>query len=184
MPIGIQDFEDLRTNNYVYVDKTHFIYQLLQGKPYFLGRPRRFGKSLFLSTLKAFFEGKKELFEGLKIAELEKDWIKYPIIYLDFNKSSYNKIHVLEVVIDDILQKYEQQYEVPFISEELSIRFANVIEETNKKTGKKVVVLIDEYDKPLLTSIDKPKLNKKIRTILKGFYLCLSNIDSLPMLRR
>ena len=90
LPIGIQDFEYLRTNNYLYVDKTQFIYQLLQhGKPYFLARPRRFGKSLFLSTLKAFFKGKKELFEGLKIAELEKEWTEYPVFYLDFNRESY-----------------------------------------------------------------------------------------------
>ena len=85
LPIGIQDFEKLRTNNYLYVDKTQYVYLLAQtSSPYFLGRPRRFGKSLFLSTLKAYFEGKKELFEGLKIAELEKDWIKYPVLYTVF----------------------------------------------------------------------------------------------------
>ncbi|MCL2511214.1 MAG: AAA family ATPase, partial [Bacteroidales bacterium] len=105
LPIGIQDFEYLRTDNCLYVDKTEFIYKLLQhGKPYFLGRPRRFGKSLFLSTLKAYFEGNKELFEGLKIAELEKEWIKYPVIYLDFNRESYSDINSLEFVIEDVLQ--------------------------------------------------------------------------------
>ncbi|MDR0574784.1 MAG: AAA family ATPase, partial [Tannerella sp.] len=86
LPVGVQDFEDLRTTNCVYVDKTEYIYRLItMGKPYFLGRPRRFGKSLFLSTLKAYFLGKKELFDGLAIAELEKDWIEYPVIYIDFN---------------------------------------------------------------------------------------------------
>jgi len=179
LPIGIQDFEDLRTNNYLYVDKTHYVYQLAYfGKPYFLGRPRRFGKSLFLSTLKAYFEGKKELFEGLKIAELEKEWIEYPVFYLDFNKESYSNIHSLEIVIDDILQKYEQQYDVPFISKSLSVRFANVIAQVHKKTGKKVVVLIDEYDKPLISTMDNLALNDEIRKILKGFYGVLKAEDA------
>jgi len=178
LPIGIQDFEYLRTNNFLYVDKTQYVHQLMQhGKPYFLGRPRRFGKSLFLSTLKAFFEGKKELFEGLKLIELEKEWTKYPVIYLDFNKESYSDIRSLEVVIDDVLHKYEQQYKVSFISESLSVRFANVIVEAYKKTGMGVVVLIDEYDKPLISSIDNPDLNKKMRTILKGFYGVLKAMD-------
>ena len=171
LPIGIQDFEYLRKDNYLYVDKTQFIYQLLQhGKPYFLGRPRRFGKSLFISTLKAYFEGKKELFEGLKIAELEKEWIEHPVIYLDFNRESYSNLSALEFVIEDILQKYELQYGVSFISKSLSVRFANVISEARKKTGIPVVVLIDEYDKPLISSIDNPDLNTEMRTILKGFY--------------
>ena len=101
LPIGIQDFEKLRTNNYLYVDKTQYIYQLVKyEKPYFLARPRRFGKSLFLSTLKAYFEGKKELFEGLKIAELEKDWVKYPVFYLDFNRESYADIDSFYAVLD------------------------------------------------------------------------------------
>jgi len=178
LPIGIQDFEDLRTNNYVYVDKTQYIYQLLQGKPYFLGRPRRFGKSLFLSTLRYYFEGKKELFEGLKIAELEKDWVKYPVIYLDFNRESYSDVQSLEVVIDNILQKYEQQYGVSFIANSLSVRFSNVIAQAYQKTGMKVVVLIDEYDKPLISSMDNPDLNKTMRTILKGFYGVLKAEDA------
>ena len=126
LPIGVQDFEKLRRENCLYVDKTQFVYQLTQTvNPYFLARPRRFGKSLFLSTLKAYFEGKKELFEGLKIAELEKNWTKYPVIYLDFNRESYSDVCSLEVVIDDILQKYEQQYGVSFIAKSLSVRFDN-----------------------------------------------------------
>jgi len=178
LPIGIQDFEYLRNENFLYVDKTQYVYQLAHfGKPYFLVRPRRFGKSLFLSTLKAYFEGKKELFEGLKIAELEKDWTGYPVIYLDFNKSDYSDIRSLEVVVDDILQKYEQQYDVSFIAELLSVRFANVIAEAHKKTGKRVVVLVDEYDKPLLNSSDNPALKKEIRTMLKGFYGVLKAMD-------
>jgi len=178
LPIGIQDFEDLRTSNYLYVDKTQYIYKLVQhGKPYFLGRPRRFGKSLFLSTLRAYFEGKKELFKGLKIAELEKDWVQYPILYFDFNRSGYSDFCSLEIVIDDILRKYEQQYSVSFIAEALSVRFANLIEEAKKKTGLGVVVLIDEYDKMLINTMDKPEINDKIREFLKGFYGVLKAED-------
>ena len=179
LPIGIQDFEKLRRDNCLYVDKTQYVYQLGRtSKPYFLGRPRRFGKSLFISTLKAYFEGNKELFEGLKIAELEKDWVKYPVIYLDFNRESYSNINALEFVIEDILQKYEQQYGVSIISKSLSVRFANVISEARKKTGQRVVVLIDEYDKPLISSIDNPALNQEMRTMLKGFYGVLKAEDA------
>jgi len=179
LPIGIQSFEKLRNDNCLYVDKTQFVYKLAQtSSPYFLGRPRRFGKSLFLSTLKAYFEGKKELFEGLKIAELETKWTKYPVIYIDFNKSDYSDIRSIEVVIDDILRKYEQQYDISFIAERLSVRFANVISEARKKTGQRVVVLIDEYDKPLISSIDNLDLNNEMRTILKGFYGILKAEDA------
>ncbi|MCL2040518.1 MAG: ATP-binding protein [Bacteroidales bacterium] len=179
LPVGIQDFEKLRNENFVYVDKTQYVYQLAQqGVPYFLGRPRRFGKSLFLSTLRYYFEGKKDLFEGLKIAELEKEWIEYPVFYLDFNKSSYGNMRSLEVVIDDILQKHEQRYDVSFIAEELSVRFANVIAEAKKKTGLGVVVLIDEYDKMLINTMDKPEINNQMREFLKGFYGVLKAEDA------
>jgi len=179
MPIGIQDFEKLRTGNFVYVDKTQYVYQLAHlGVPYFLGRPRRFGKSLFLSTLKAYFEGKKELFEGLKLAELEKEWIKYPIIYLDFNKSEYRDEQTLEMVLDAMLEKYEKEYEVQSIATKASIRFDNLIAEMHKKTGQKVVVLIDEYDKSLVNTMHKPDINENIREVLKGFYGVLKGADA------
>ena len=179
LPIGIQDFEKLRKDNCLYVDKTHFVYQLAQtSSPYFLGRPRRFGKSLFLSTLKAYFEGKKELFEGLKIAELEKDWAKYPIIYLDFNKSEYGSVETLEIVLDEMLKKYEKEYNVEDIAAKASIRFSNLIAEIHKKTSQKVVVLIDEYDKSLVNTIDNLDANAKIRNVLKGFYGVLKAEDA------
>ena len=105
LPIGIQDFEDLRINGYVYVDKTQYLYRMVKmGKPYFLGRPRRFGKSLFASTLKAYFEGKKHLFEGLAIAELEKDWIEYPVIYIDMNLESFIDLNSFNVALDKNLR--------------------------------------------------------------------------------
>ena len=179
LPIGIQDFEKLRRDNCLYVDKTQFVYLLAQtSSPYFLGRPRRFGKSLFLSTLKAFFEGKKELFEGLKITELEKDWIKYPIIYLDFNKSEYNDVQTLEFALDEMLKKYEKEYEVQDIAVKASFRFDNLIAEMHKKTGQKVVVLIDEYDKSLVNTMLNLDVNDKIRDILKGFYGVLKGADA------
>ena len=179
LPIGIQDFEDLRTNNYLYVDKTQYVYQLAQyGKPYFLGRPRRFGKSLFLSTLKAYFEGKKELFEGLKIAELEKDWIQYPIIYLDFNKSEYDSVETLKLALDEMLKKYEKIYNIQDIAARASFRFDNLIAEMHNKTGQKVGVLIDEYDKSLVNTMHKPDVNEHIRDVLKGFYSVLKGADA------
>jgi len=178
LPIGIQDFEKLRQENCVYIDKTQYVCQLTRNAaPYFLGRPRRFGKSLFISTLKAYFEGKKELFEGLKIAEIEKDWIKYPVIYLDFNKSEYTNVQTLEIVLDEMLKKYEKEYNVQDIAAKASIRFDNLIAEMHQKTGQKVVVLIDEYDKSLVNTMHIPDVNEDIRNILKGFYGVLKSAD-------
>jgi len=178
LPIGIQDFEKLRRDNCLYIDKTQYVYQLVQtSSPYFLGRPRRFGKSLFISTLKAYFEGKKELFEGLKIAELEKDWVKYPVIYLDFNKSEYSDVQTLEVVLDEMLKKYEKEHNVQDIAAKASIRLDNLIAEMYQKTGQKVVVLIDEYDKSLVNTMNNPDVNENIRNILKGFYGVLKSAD-------
>jgi len=179
LPIGIQDFEYLRSNSYVYVDKTQHIYQLLQhGKPYFLARPRRFGKSLFLSTLKAYFEGKKELFEGLKIAELEKEWIEYPVFYLDFNRESYIDLESFNAVLDINLRYLEEDWEKNEADTTPAIRFSGLIRRACKKSGKQVVVLIDEYDKPLISTMDNPDLNDKIRAELKGFYGVLKAEDA------
>ena len=179
LPVGVQDFEDLRTTNCLYVDKTEYIYRLTtMGKPYFLGRPRRFGKSLFLSTLKAYFLGKKELFEGLAIAGLEKDWIEYPVLYLDFNKAVYKTEQTLNVVLDAILRVYEQEWNVDYIADELSVRFDNIIRNVAKQSGRKVVVLVDEYDKPLLNTIENSVVNENIRDTLKGFYGVLKSADA------
>ena len=154
LPIGIQDFEYLRTDNCLYVDKTQYIYQLLQGKPYFLGRPRRFGKSLFLSTLKAYFEGKKHLFEGLAIYELEKDWTQYPVIYIDFNRESYSNIDFFNKSLDTNLSIHEAKWGKVENETTPASRLIGLIHRAYEKTGQKVVVLIDEYDKPLINTME------------------------------
>jgi hypothetical protein len=178
LPIGIQDFEYLRTNNYVYVDKTQYIYQLLQGKPYFLGRPRRFGKSLFLSTLKAYFEGKKELFEGLKIAELEEEWIKYPVIYIDFNVGLFINAENVSERINKMMHDLKVLWSHNKESGDIPSRFEDIIRAAHEHTGKKVVVLIDEYDKPLINTMDNKEENEKIKLILKAFYGVLKGNDA------
>jgi len=179
LPIGIQDFEYLRTNNFVYVDKTQFIYKLLQhGKPYFLGRPRRFGKSLFLSTLKAYFEGKQELFEGLKITEMEKEWTEYPVFYLDFSVGLLIKAQNVSERIGVKLKELERLWGQTTDTEDIASRFEAVIKSACEQTGKKVVVLIDEYDKPLLNTMDDPTANEEIRTLLKSFYGVLKSADA------
>jgi hypothetical protein len=179
LPIGIQDFEKLRKDNCLYVDKTQYVYQLAQtSSPYFLGRPRRFGKSLFLSTLKAYFEGKKELFEGLKIAELEKEWVQYPVIYLDFNRESYTNTDSLYAALDKILRNAEEIWGGDERDITPSARLSSIIKFAYRKIGQKVVVLIDEYDKPLISSIDNLDLNEDMRTILKGFYGVLKAEDA------
>jgi hypothetical protein len=179
LPLGIQDFEDLRTNGYLYVDKTAFVYRLVtMGKPYFLGRPRRFGKSLLLSTLKAYFLGKKELFEGLAIAELEQEWLKYPVIYLDFNIGIYTDVHSLFETLNYNLKMYEKQWDIVPDDSNPAIRFSELIRCVCEKSGRKVVVLVDEYDKPLLGTMDDLNANDDIRKALKGFYGVLKANDA------
>ena len=179
LPIGIQDFEKLRKENFVYVDKTQYVYQLAQlGMPYFLGRPRRFGKSLFLSTLKAYFEGKKELFEGLKIAGLEKEWTKYPVFYLDFNIGLLTGAENVAERISVKIKELERLWGQTTDTEDLASRFEAVIKSAYEQTGQRVVVLIDEYDKPLINTMDDPVANEEIRTLLKSFYGVLKSADA------
>ena len=178
MPVGIQDFEKLRTEGCVYVDKTQYVYELSRiSRPYFLGRPRRFGKSLLLSTMKAYFLGKKELFEGLAIAELEKDWIEYPVIYIDFNRGNCSTLLSLKNVLSAIFDKDESKWGIVEKYDDLSVRFSKLIETAYEKSGRKVVVLVDEYDKALVNTIDDPKTNEELRGFLKGFYGILKSMD-------
>jgi hypothetical protein len=179
LPVGIQDFEDLRANGYLYVDKTAYVYRLAtMGKPYFLGRPRRFGKSLFLSTLKAYFLGKKELFEGLAIAGLEKEWIEYPLFYIDLNVEGYTDITSLENALDTNLKRIESQWGKDGTDTTPSSRLLGLIERASGQTGRKVVVLVDEYDKPLVNTLDNKDVNDDIRKTLKGFYGVLKSADA------
>ena len=179
-PIGIQTFEDIRTEGYAYVDKTALAYKLVsEGKYYFLSRPRRFGKSLLLSTLKAYFQGKKELFDGLAMAGLEKEWKNYPVLHFDFNTGKYTDSAALEEKIVHHLEKWEPLYGVkPKESQSLSTRFENVITRAYEQTGQKVVILVDEYDKPLLESINNPELQEDYRKTLKSVYGVVKTLDS------
>ncbi|GHT68395.1 ATPase AAA [Bacteroidia bacterium] len=182
LPIGIQDFEKLRTSNFLYVDKTSYLYEIVNnGCPYFLGRPRRFGKSLFLSTLKAYFQGKKELFEGLAIAGLEKEWIEYPVFHLDLNINSYTKFVDLENAFEALLSRIEEVWGANASEKAFSTRLEGLMRRAYEKTGKRVVILIDEYDKPLTSTLDKPELHEQIREALSGFYGVLKTAD--PYLR-
>ena len=180
LPAGIQDFEDLRTTGNLYVDKTAYVYQLANfGKHYFLSRPRRFGKSLFLSTLKEYFLGKKELFEGLAIAELEKEWIQYPVFHIDMSVEPYLNLDSLYSALNTNLKFLEKQWGKDDNDETPAARFATLIRRAYEQTGRKVVVLIDEYDKPLLgPSVDLRNMNDDILTVLKGFYGNLKSSDA------
>lgn len=177
-PIGIQDFEDLQRNGYAYVDKTNFVYKLAdEGKYYFLSRPRRFGKSLFLSTLEAYFQGKKELFEGLAIYDLETEWKKYPIFHIDLNTANFREKDSLYMVLNDYLTTWESKYGTRESEATLALRFKGVIARAAEKEGCGVVILIDEYDKPILQTLRDPELQAEHREQLKAFYSVLKTQD-------
>ncbi len=177
-PIGIQNFEDLRRSEYVYVDKTSHIYRLAStGKYYFLSRPRRFGKSLLISTMDAYFSGKKNLFKGLAMEQLEKDWIQYPVLHLDLNGIAYNSDDVLDQVLNDKLSDWEAEYGIIATSTVPGLRFQNIIDAAYEFTGHKVVVLIDEYDKPIVDNLVNPELADNFKKTLQGFYSVLKAKD-------
>ena len=177
-PIGIQNFESLRRDGYFYIDKTALVYQLVKtGRYYFLSRPRRFGKSLLISTLEAYFQGKKELFTGLAMEKLEKDWIEYPILHLDLNIEKYDTPESLNNILEKSLAKWEGLYGANPSERSLSLRFAGIIERACEQTGQRVAILIDEYDKPLLQAIGNEALQKEFRNTLKPFYGALKTMD-------
>ena len=187
-PIGIQDFESIINGGYVYVDKTALVYRLVtEGKIYFLSRPRRFGKSLLVSTLKAYFRGKKELFNGLAIDGLEKEWAEYPVFHIDFNGEDYTRSGKLEEKIVGAIETWEAEYGRDPYKQALGDRFIYVLAQAAKKYGRRSVVLIDEYDKPLLDVLDtgfstivdgeKRLLEDHHRNILKGFYSVFKGAD-------
>ena len=170
-PIGIQDFESIVNGGYVYVDKTALIYKMVtEGKIYFLSRPRRFGKSLLVSTLEAYFRGKKDLFKGLAIDDLEKEWAEYPVFHLDFNGSNFTRQGALDAVLLDFVEEGERQYGLVPTTTELGLRFKKVLKAAHEKAGRRAVVLVDEYDKPLLdvmdTEIPSPFVAGNIKTLV------------------
>ena len=178
-PIGIQNFGEVRRNGYVYVDKTALMYKMVsEGKYYFLSRPRRFGKSLFLSTLESYFNGEKELFEGLAVSQLEQDWEKYPILHLDLNSREYKDVFSLEAELNRHLEAWEKLYGDEYQNRASEERFIHVINNAYEKTGKQVVILVDEYDKPLLQAIGNDELQNAYRSKLKAFYSVLKTLDA------
>ena len=188
-PIGIQSFETLIEGGYVYLDKTALVYDLVHnGHVYFLCRPRRFGKSLLVSTLKCYFEGKKELFNGLAIDRLEKDWKQYPVFHLSFGGQNFVEPDTLDKVLEEFVATAERLYGKEDLAQTLGSRFRAVLEKAREKTGQRAVVLIDEYDKPLLDVMDlkafvgtdpnKMSLEEYNRNMLKGFYSVFKEADA------
>lgn len=177
LPIGIQDFEDLRRRGCVYVDKTSYVYDLArEGKAYFLSRPRRFGKSLLLSTMEAYFLGKKELFRGLALEKLEKKWEVCPVIKISFGGDNYTDTEIMKSSLNFILSKYEKAYEIEVSDPRLSIRLSKIITTAYEKTGKQVAIIIDEYDKPVLDAL-YTEYEEKNRAELRAFYSPLKELD-------
>lgn len=182
-PIGIQSFEKIRREGFVYVDKTDLVYKMVQGHIYFLARPRRFGKSLLVSTLKAYFEGRKDLFEGLKMMELETEWNKYPVISFDFNGINKNIPNSLRDYLNQVIRETEVKYNLPcFKTDDTTLRFRTLIPRLHEATSQQVVVLIDEYDKPLLDLLEtgNPDDEKQLisnRELLKAFFSIFKATD-------
>lgn len=177
-PIGIQSFESLRNLSYLYIDKTELLFNLVTtSKNVFLSRPRRFGKSLLLSTLKAYFEGKKELFKGLAIEQLETEWQPHTVLTLslaNFNPTGNGNLYA---ILDNQFKIWEQEYEVKIQSTDLSSRFGNIIRAANAMSGRSVVILVDEYDHPLISSMHDEEKIEEYRQLLKSIYVNIKDLD-------
>lgn len=177
-PVGIQSFESLRNGGFVYVDKTDIIYNMVSQKgTYFLSRPRRFGKSLIVSILEAYFLGKKELFEGLKISQLEEDWTVYPVIHIDLSGTVYDNKDSLIDKFNSLITQLRKRYGLEKHSESVGDQFGDVIRDISQKENKQVVILTDEYDKPLLATLGKPELFETYRLQLRSIYSNLKSQD-------
>lgn len=177
-PIGIQNFESLREDGYVYVDKTAIIHRLVNtGRYYFLSRPRRFGKSMLISTLDAYLSGKRELFEGLAIERLEKDWTAHPVLHIDLNTAKYDCLDALVSLLNDTLSRWESVYGASPTETTLALRFGGIIRRAAEKEHQRVAILVDEYDKPMLQAIGNDELQQEYRTFLKAFYSVLKTQD-------
>ena len=178
LPIGIQTFEDIRNDGYLYVDKTALMWTMANiGKPFFLSRPRRFGKSLLISTFEAYFKGRRDLFTGLAVEQLEKKWEEYPVLHLDLNAEKYDSPDRLDAILSNQLTQWEAIYGRGEDETTLSSRFLGVIRRASEQAGRGVVVLVDEYDKPLLQAIQNEPLLESYRSTLKAFYGVLKSAD-------
>ncbi len=178
-PVGIQTFEKIRENGYLYVDKTEAMYPLIKnGGYYFLSRPRRFGKSLMLTTLKAYYEGRRDLFKGLALDSLTDEWEPRPVLHLDLNTGEYDSADKLEAGLKSHVRQWEKIYGVEDPEAPLSQRFGYVIRRVYEQTGRKVAILIDEYDKPMLNAFGNEKLLSEFRSILKALYSNLKTMDA------
>lgn len=180
-PIGIQTFSTIREGGYVYVDKTDYLHKLLRsGSSYvFLSRPRRFGKSLFISMIEEFFLDHRELFCGLEIERHDYDWAEHPVLRFDLSGSKYDASDSLHILLDDILKRYESTYSIPHEpAKPLGLRFKEIIIKAHQQTGRQVVILIDEYDKPLLDTVDNEPLQEDFRHELRAFYSNLKSQDA------
>jgi len=181
-PIGIQTFSEIRSRNCFYVDKTQYVYKLANDMDYvFLSRPRRFGKSLLVSTLDAYFSGRKELFKGLAIEKLETEWTEYPVLHFSLASAKLGTVDDLNVQIRIQLERNEKRHGIQTDSTNISVRFQNLVISLYEKTNRQVVVLIDEYDAPMLTVLHDPERLETIRTELQSFYALLKDLD--PYLR-
>lgn len=177
-PVGLQNFEGLRKDGYIYVDKTALIYKLANNLKYvFLARPRRFGKSLLLTTLEAYFKGQKGLFDGLAMARLEKDWTPRPVLLLSL--ASYNRSDPssLETLLDNMLCQWEEEYEILHIAGSFATRFRNVIQTAYERSGERVVILVDEYDAPMVAHLGEDENHRRVRDLLKSVYVNIKDMD-------
>ena len=177
-PIGVQSFAKLRQEGYMYIDKTAMIHDIIKrGSYYFLSRPRRFGKSLLISTLEAYFLGQKELFQGLAMEQLETEWRVHPVLHLDLNTEKYDSVQALEAMLERNLALWETLYGHEVYETTFGGRFEGVIRRAAEKTGEGVVILVDEYDKPMLQAIGNNDLQQEFRSTLKGFYGAVKSMD-------
>ena len=178
-PVGIQTFSNIREGNYLYIDKTQYIVDFREKKMkyVFLSRPRRFGKSLFASTLQAYFEGRKELFEGLAIADYEKDWVKHPVLHFDLSGAKHMGVEQLERYLADMLEEQETIWGYKTHQVDANLRLKDLVKEAYKQTGKKVVIIIDEYDAPLLDVVHEKENLKPLRLIMQNFYSPIKMLD-------
>ena len=180
LPLGIQDFEEMRRDHYIYADKTDMVWKLANGTKYnYLSRPRRFGKSLLLTTMKSYFEGKKELFKGLVIEKLEKDWISYPVLHFDMSMGKHMEIAQLERYFDQQLAEQEQKWGITNPAVDANVRLISLIQTAYRETGKQVVILIDEYDAPLLDVVHEDEKLEELRNAMRNFYSPLKGCEKL-----